>query len=124
MNKKIFFDLDTVDSELFIGKLRSVKFECDTAYSIDLFIVPFNQEIANDFLRRFPHRKDSSDQLFLIKTIPFILFSNDNRDEKLKSLFLDLFVSVSYTDVGYYCVDGESYNKAFCIEINRGNFAL
>ncbi len=124
MNRKIFFDLHTVDSELFVGKLRSVKFEWNIAYSIDLFIVPVNQEVANNFLRRFPYRKDSSDQLFLIKKIPFILYSNDNRDKKLESLFLDIFVSVSYTDVGYYCVNGESYERAFCIEINRGGFVI
>jgi hypothetical protein len=46
----------------------------------------------------------------------------DNRDEKLKSLFLDVFVSVSYTDVGPYTVDGETYKAAFGISISRGGF--
>ena len=120
MNRKIFFDLDTVDSGLFVDKLRSVGLEVETPYYIDIFVVPFDREIAKNFLKRFSRRREGSDELFLIKTIPFVLYSTENMEEKLKYLFFYIFLSVSYADIGNYCVGGECYNKAFCVEIYRG----
>jgi hypothetical protein len=124
MNRKFFFDLDTVNSELFVGELRLVGFECDVAYSIDLSIVPFNTGFKNSRSRKSSYRNYNSDELFLLKTIPFVLFSKDDLEKKLKSLFGDIIVSVSYGDLGYYSVDGEYYSKAFCVEVNRGGFFI
>lgn len=51
-------------------------------------------------------------------------------EKKLKSLFIDIVVSVTYADLGYYSVDGyyyvdgECYSKAFCVEVNRGGFFI
>jgi len=124
MNRKFLFDLDTVDSKLFVGELRSVEFKRDVAYSIYLSIVPINTGFKNNRLRKSYYRNYTSDELFLIKTIPFVLFSTEDLDERLKSLFRDIVVSVSYGNLGYYYVDGESYSKAFCVEVNRGGFFI
>jgi hypothetical protein len=131
MNRKIFFDLDPVDPRLFVDKLRSVGLYRETPYYIEIFVVPFDREIAKNFLKkRFSHRRESSDLLFLIKTIPFVLYSTEDMEKKLKSLFIDIVVSVTYADLGYYSVDGyyyvdgECYSKAFCVEVNRGGFFI
>ena len=123
MDKKIFFDLDNVSSDLFIQKLESIELDLGISYSINLFIVPYNKEVVDCFSRRFPNRMFDSN-LFLIKIIPFTLFQGEDKREKIKSLFFEIFISLSYTDVGFYNAGEVFYNKAFCIEINSDGFLL
>lgn len=52
MNRKIFFDLDPVDPRLFVDKLRSVGLYRETPYYIEIFVVPFDREIAKNLLKR------------------------------------------------------------------------
>ena len=39
MNDKIYFDLNSVDSNMFIDKLKHIEFELGVAYCVDVFII-------------------------------------------------------------------------------------
>ena len=120
MNEKIYFDLDTVDSQSFIEKLLPLKLTKNTSFFVDLFIFPSREQIKLNPARKFSNRNEmDSGSLLLIKTIPFVIYDREDRKEKLKSLFLDIFMSASYAGMAKYSVGKEYYNKAFCIEFNK-----
>lgn len=119
MNEKIYFDLDTVDSQSFIERLLPLKLTKNTPFYVDLFILPSREQIKLNSARKFPNRNVSDSLLLLIKTIPFVIYDREDIKEKIQSLFLDIFVSASYADIGMYCV-GEEYQKdLFCYHLIR-----
>ena len=123
MNNKFLFDLDNVDSNLFADTLSSFTFARNVIYSVDISIVSNKDDVYNHSVVRFPFKSSYKiDSFVRLKTIPFHLTSKEDVKDKLKSLFIDIFVSVSYTDVGEYCVYGVCYNRAFCVSINKSRF--
>jgi hypothetical protein len=57
-NKKLYFDLQTVDSSIFTKELSQFNFQFGRSYNINIFIVPYDEGVKEHFLDRFSNRKN------------------------------------------------------------------
>ena len=124
MNDKIYFDLNSVDSNMFIDKLKHIEFELGVAYCVDVFIIGRSEQF---YLRgnNLEDDKGCFERVVWIKSIPFSLVKLEDRDERLKKLFKNIFVSISYTETGEYLdSSGCYYQNAFFICIYRDGLGL
>jgi hypothetical protein len=103
----IFFDLASYDFNVFKSKLKDINFVSGATYFIDVYIVEKSFSMESKFKR--------------VKSIPFSL-TEKSRDEVFRGLYLDIYTTVSYSEVGSYSdEDGVYYEKAFYICISIGD---
>jgi hypothetical protein len=126
MNKKIFFDLNSVDYNMFIEKLKYIEFELGVTYCVNVFIV--DRGYTEEYYLKGNNLEDDEgdfNRVIWIKSILFSLVKLEDRDERLKKLFEDIYLSVSYTETDEYLdSSGYYYKNAFFICIYRGSLGL
>jgi hypothetical protein len=105
MNNKIFFDLCSYNLDVFKAKLKDIKFLIGITYFVDLFII--NKSLSSTFV------------FTRVKTIPFTLLKDEDREVVINRLYGDIFRYISYSELGEYSDEnGVYYEKAFYIDIS------
>jgi hypothetical protein len=126
MNEKIFFDLNSVDSNLFIDRLKSIDFEVGVTYCVNVFII--DRDYTEEYYLKGNSLEDDEgdfNRVIWIKSVLFSLVKLEDRDERLKKLFSDIYLSVSYTETDEYLdSSGCYYKNAFFICIYKGSLGL
>ena len=105
MNKRIFFDSQTYDYEIFKTKFIDIIFMVGVTYFVNVFIVS----------------KSTPLEFTKVKIIPFTLLKIGGRDKIIKKLYQDISTYISYCDPqSFYDEAGDVYyEKAFYICISE-----
>jgi hypothetical protein len=101
INKKIFFELDNFDLDVFKDKLKDIKIAIKEAYCVDIYKI-----------------RVSSKEIERISTIPFTLLGSNKRDKLMEELFKIIYNNVSYGRLGSY-YHNMLYEEKFYICIHK-----
>jgi hypothetical protein len=101
VNKKIFFELDSFELDVFKDKLKDIKISIKESYCVDIYKI-----------------RVSSQEIERLSTIPFILLGSDKRDKLIEELFNKIYNNVSYGRLGSY-YGNMLYEEKFYICIHK-----
>lgn len=88
VNKKIFFELDKFELDVFKDKLKDIKISIKEAYCVDIYKI-----------------RVSTKKIERLSTIPFTLLGSDKRDKLIEELYNKIYNNVSYGRLGSYYGD-------------------
>jgi hypothetical protein len=101
INKKIWFELDNFELDVFKDKLKDIKILIKEAYCVDIYKI-----------------RVSSKEIERISTLPFTLLDSENRDKLIEKLFMIIYHNVSYGRIGPY-YGNMLYESKFYICIHK-----
>jgi hypothetical protein len=99
--KKISFELDSFELDVFKDKLKNIKISIKEAYCVDIYKICV-----------------SSQEIVRLSTIPFTLLGSDKRDKLIEELYNKIYNNVSYGRLGAY-YGNMLYEEKFYICIHK-----